>query len=237
MREASPRNKARITGALYLLSILLGGAGESIHGRLVVPGDASATAENILTHVPLLRLGFSSYLVEMACLIAVTVLFYELLRPVNRTISLLAAFFSLVGIGIKTVSRLFYLAPLALLEGEGYSGAFTVEQLQAMALLLLKVNAQGAGMALVFLGFYALLKGYLIIKSTFLPRALGVLGMLAGVGWLTFLSPPLAARAYPYVVALGLLAAAAQVLWLLVFGVDEQRWKEQARQSAESIWA
>jgi hypothetical protein len=76
--------------------------------------------------------------------------------------------------------------------------------------------------ALVFFGFYALLKGYLIARSTFLPRALGVLGMLAGD---------------PSIVAIGLLVAAAQILWLLVFGVNEQRWKEQASRAAASIWA
>jgi hypothetical protein len=222
---------------VYLLTILLGGVGESIHGRLVVPGDATATATNILTHAALLRFGFTSYLLEMACSIAMTALFYDLLKPVSRSVSLLAAFFSLVGIAIKTLSRLFYITPLGVLEGGGYLGVFTVEQVQTLTLLLLKVNAQGAGIAMVFFGCYALLKGYLIIISTFLPRVLGVLGVLGGVGWLAFLAPPLAAHAYPYIVAVGLLAAAAQIMWLLVFGVDDQRWKEQASRAAESIWA
>jgi Domain of unknown function (DUF4386) len=141
-----------------------------------------------------------------------------------------------VGIGIKTLSRLFYIAPLAVLGGADSLRGFTVEQLQALALLLLKVNAQGAGMALVFFGFSALLKGWLVVRSTFLPRVLGVLGMLAGAGWLAFLWPPLADRLYPYIVAVGLLGAAAQIIWLLVFGVNEQRWKEQADRAAESIW-
>jgi Domain of unknown function (DUF4386) len=104
------------------------------------------------------------------------------------------------------------------LGGEDYLGAFPAEQSQALALVLLKVNAQGAGIGLVFFGFYALLKGYLIVKSTFLPRVLGVLGMLGGVGWLVFLAPPLAVRLYPYIVAVALLGAAAQITWLLVFG-------------------
>lgn len=235
--ETSPRAKARITGAFYLLTILLGGVGESIHGRLVVPGDATGTAANILAHASLLRLGFASYMVEMACNLAMTALFYDLLRPVSRSVALLAAFFSLVGIAIKTLSRLFFIAPLVVLGGEDYLGVFTVEQLQALALVLLKVNAQGAGIGLVFFGFYALLKGYLIVKSTFLPRVLGVLGMLGGIGWLVFLAPPLAGRLYPYIVAVALLGAAAQITWLLVFGVNEQRWKEQAGRAAESIWA
>jgi len=105
---------------------------------------------------------------------------------------------------------------------------FSPGQLQALALLFLKVNDRGAGIALAFFGFYALLTGYLIIKSTFLPRILGVLSVVAGIGWLTFLDPPLGYRLFPYLAAFGLLGAAALIFWLLVFGVNEQRWKEQA---------
>jgi hypothetical protein len=164
----------------------------------------------------------------MACQIAVTGLFYELLKPVSRSASLVAALISLVGIAIKTMSRLFYVAPLSVLGESSYLTSFDAEQRQALSLLLLKVNAQGAGIGLIFFGFSALIKNVLIVRSTFLPHILGVLGILAGLGWLTFLAPPLADRVYPYVVAIGLLTAAAQIGWLLLFGVDEQRWKEQA---------
>ena len=105
---------------------------------------------------------------------------------------------------------------------------FSAEQLQALALLFLKLNDRGAGIALAFFGFYALLTGYLIIRSTFLPRILGGLSMIAGLGWLSFLYPPLGYRLFPYIAVFGLLGAAALIFWLLAFGVNEQRWQEQA---------
>jgi hypothetical protein len=237
LADTSPCIRARLTGAFYLLTILFGAVGESLAGRLVVPGDAPATAANILTHTPLLWLGFAAYMVEMACQIAMTTLFYDLLRPVSRSVALLATCMSLVGITIKTFSRVFYVAPVLVLGGTTDLAVFTTEQLQALALLLFKVNAQGAGIGLVFFGFYALLKGYLVVRSRFLPAFLGVLGMLGGLGWLTFLAPPFATRVYPVVVAIGVFGAAAMIFWLLVFGVREQEWKDQASRAATSIWA
>src|SRR2546427_5590710 len=226
----SPRLKARITGALYLLTILTGIFAQGfVSENLVVDGDAAATATNILTHKHLFQLGFTVYLIEMACQIAITALFYDLLKPAGRSVSLVAAFLGLAGCVIKTFSRLFYIAPLLVLGGSHYLSVFSAEQLQALALLFLKVNDHGAAIALAFFGFYALLTGYLIVRSTFLPRILGVLSAFGGLGWLTFLYPPLGYRLFPYLAAFGLLGAASLILWLLVFGVNEQRWKEQAR--------
>ncbi len=171
--EASPRFKARIAGVFYLLTILTGGfAAVFVSGRLV------------------------ANLIATACYIAVTLLFYDMFKPVNRSLSMLAAFFSLVGCAISALSP-FHLAPS-------------------------HINP------LVFFGFYCLLIGYLIFRSTFLPRILGVLMAFGGLGWLTFLSPPLANHLSPYIFAPGLLGEGALTLWLLVIGVNVQRWKEQA---------
>jgi hypothetical protein len=227
--ETSPRTQTRITGVLYLLTILTGIFAEGfVSGRLVAGGDAATTAANILAHKNLFQLGFAVYMIEMALQIAMTTLFYDLLKPAGRSVSLLAAFFGLTGCIIKTLSRLFFIAPLFVLGGAHYLTAFSAEQLQALALLFLKVNEHGAAIALVFFGFYALLTGYLIIRSTFLPRILGVLSVIGGLGWLSFLYPPLGYRLFPYIAVFALLGAASLIFWLLVFGVNEQRWKEQA---------
>jgi hypothetical protein len=230
IEETPLRLKARVAGVFYLLTLVTGIFAQGfISGRLVIDGDAAATATNILTHKRLFELGFTVYLIEMTCQIAITALFYDLLKPAGRSVSLLAAYLGLSGCVVKTFSRLFYIAPLFVLGGERYLSVFGPEQLQALALLFLKVNDRGAGIALAFFGFYAILTGYLIIKSTFLPRILGVLSAVAGMGWLTFLYPPLGYRLFLYVAPVGLLGAIALILWLLVFGVNEQRWKEEAR--------
>jgi len=228
-KESSLRSLARIAGSLYLITILTGifSAGY-VSGRLVVNGDAAATAANILAHPGLLQLGFAVYLIEMACQVAITALFYSLLKPAGRNVSLVAAFLGLTGCVIKTFSRLFFIAPLFILGGAHYLSVFSAEQLQALALLFLKVNDRGAGIALVFFGFYAILTGYLIIKSTFLPRILGVLSVVGGLGWLTFLYPPLGSRLFPFLAIFAILGAASLIVWLLVKGVNEQRWKEQS---------
>jgi hypothetical protein len=229
IKEASLRSLARTTGGLYLLTILTGifSAGY-VSGKLVVSGDAAATAANILAHRGLFQLAFAVYLIEMACQVAITALFYNLLKPAGRNVSLVAAFLGLTASIIKTFSRVFFIAPLFILGGAHYLTVFSVDQLQALALLFLKVNDRGAGIALVFFGFYAILTGYLIIKSSFLPRILGVLSVVGGLGWLTFLYPPLGGRLFPFIAIFAILGAGSLIFWLLVKGVNEQRWKEQA---------
>jgi len=235
--EVSPRSLARIAATLYLLTILTGVFAQGfVAARLIVPGDAAATAAGILAQKSLYQLGFTVYLVEMALQIAMTSLFYDLLKPVSRPVSLLAAFLGLAGCAIKTLSRVFYLAPLFVLEGSPYLNVFSAEQRQALALLFLKVNDQGAGIALALFGFAALLKGYLILRSTFLPRILGVLSVVAGVCLLGYLSPPLGNRMFPVIAVIGLVGSLAQIGWLLIKGVDEERWKQQATAAAASLW-
>lgn len=231
----SPKTLARTTGAFSLV-VLLGGivAQGVIANGLVVPRDAVATATNILSHLKLYTLGYTVFLIEMAAQVAVTTLFYVLLRPVDRTAAMLSLAFGLVGATIKTVARAFYYAPLLVLGGAGYLTVFDASQLQALSLLLVKTNNQIANMALVFLGISTFFQGYLIVKSTFLPRFLGVVAMVSGLSWLSYTYPAFGSALFYYLIVLAMLGLLLTSGWLLVRGVDEQRWREQARVTAAS---
>src|SRR5580693_3388354 len=149
MAEASPRPRARITGVVYLFYFLTAVLGEFFLKGLVVDSDAAATANNLMAHQPLFRLGLATGLIATVCYVAVTALFYDLFKPVNRSLSLLAAFFSLVGCAILAFATVFQLAPLVVLGGGQYLSVFKVEQLRALALLFLELNTQSANICLV----------------------------------------------------------------------------------------
>jgi hypothetical protein len=227
--DRSPRQQARIAGVFYLLTFLTGGLALAAGGSLVVSGNAAATASNLLAHVSEFRLHFVADQLATAWYLVVTALFYGLFRPVSRTLSLLAAFSSLVGCTIGALSGVFHIAPLYVLGDANYLNVFSAQERQALALFLLKLYNQAQSIDLVFFGLYCLLIGYLIWKSTFLPRVLGVLMMLGGLGWLTFLWPPLAQALSPFNLGPGIVGEGALTLWLLAFAVNEPRWLEQAQ--------
>jgi len=236
--DMSPRTKGRFAGALFLLYIIAGVYAQGfVADRLYVSGNAAATAANILANQSTYRFGFTVYMLEMAGQIATVVLFYQLLKPVSRTGAMLAAAFELTGCGIKIFSRLFYLAPLLVLgSGASSLSVFSKEQLDSIAMLLFRINNNGAAIALAFFGFSTLLQGWLIYRSGFLPRWLGVIGIIGGLGWLTFLSPPLGMSLFLYLAVYALLGSAAMIGWLVTVGVDDQRWRARAAQAASSIW-
>jgi hypothetical protein len=239
MATASPRARARMTGVIYLLFFLTAILGAfitpEISGLGGVSSDAAATANTILAHEPSFRLGWALGLISTACYVAVTALFYQLFGPVSRSLALLAVFFGLVEQVFTAFQSLFQLAPLVVLGGSPYLSVFTVKQLQAMALLFLNLNVQAGSIALVFAGPFQLLIGYLIFRSTFLPRILGALVALAGLGWLTFLWPPLANALLTPLEVLGVLGEVPLMLWLLVMGVNAERWKEQESRAGASL--
>jgi hypothetical protein len=230
--EASPRLWGRMAGGCYLVTIVMGVAAEVfVRGRLIVRDDAAATAANILAHEPLYRFGLAADLVMLVAYIAVTLLFYVLFKPVSRSLSLLAAFFSLMGIAVLAVNSLNHVAPLLLLGRASYLGAFEPAQLQALALFALRLHAYGYNISGVFFGAYCVALGYLIFRSGFLPRILGMLMAIGGLGYLTssfalFLWPAAAAR-LPDFTLLGGIAELSLTLWLVVMGVNALKWKER----------
>src|SRR5713226_5911986 len=237
--KSSPRLKARIAGGLWLMVIVAGMTAFVIRSPLIVRGDAAATATDILASESLFRFGFAADLIAGVCYLGVTVLLYRLLKPVSRSLSLLAAFCGLAGIAIGSATSLTNLAALVLLGGGQDWSAFTTSQLQAMAMMSLRLSFQGFNLAMVFFGFQCFLVGCLIVRSTFLPRILGVLLAIGGSSYIissfaTFLAPAFGARLSPFIIPAALLGEGSLTLWLIVKGVNEQRWKEQASATGAS---
>jgi len=236
-RGMSPLRLARTAGVFYVVTILGGLFAEiGVRGRLIVPNDAAATAQNILASETLFRLGFAADLVGGAAYVVVTLLLYELLKPVNRPVALLSVLFSLVGSAIGAASAVAHIAPLLLLKGASYLSVFNGPQLQAMALFFLKLHQQGLLVALIFFGCYCLLLGWLIFKSTFMPRTVGVLIAISGAALLAnsfglFIAPPIGNAVNTYVLALDGLGEIALTVWLLVKGVNTAKWEAVATAS------
>lgn len=225
----SPRAKARLAGVFEALEGAASSGGQVfILGSLVVASNAAATAANILANQPLFWWGFAASLLGVAFHVAWAVYFYELFKPVNRNIALLALCAVLVCCAMQALTGLLYLAPLLVLQGGSALSAFTSAQLQGLAFVFLKVNAQAFNVDLVFFGLWCVLSGYLIFRSTFMPRILGVLLMIDGVGWMLYLVPPFASQVFPLIAVASGLAEIPLQLWLIIMGVNSERWKEQA---------
>ena len=232
--ERSPQSLARIAGVFDFLEALASGFGQVIvPGMLVVAGNAAATTANILAHGSLFRFSTLAALIGVACHIVWIFLFYKLFKPVNRSISLLAAFIGLIAVAIQVFSSLFQAAPLVLMDAGQSFSSFNVEQLQALTFMFLRFSARAFNIYLAFFGIWCVLIGYLIFRSTFMPRILGVLEALAGLCWLTFLWPPLGHYLSPYNQVLAAVGELLLMLWLLVMGVNAQRWKDQASAAGE----
>ena len=234
---ASPSARARILAALYLFVIAAGIAAQAvISDSIVVRDDAARTAANIVSGKSLYRLGFTIFMLEQVAQVAVSLLFYDLLKPVDRSVARISAVVGVTGSGIKAMARLFYYAPLILLGGASYLAAIPRPQLEALSLAFLRINSQGAAIALVFFGFEGLLRGWLIFRSGYLPRFLGVLSMIAGIGWLTWLWPPLGARAFMAVALFAIVGVVVTAGWLFVRGVDDAKWRERVALASTSAW-
>jgi Domain of unknown function (DUF4386) len=227
--ETSPRTKARIAGVFEMLEGFASAFGQVfILGKLVVSGNAAATATNILGHPQLFWLGFALSLFGVGFHIVWVALFYGLFKPVNRTLSLLAAFVGIVVCAMQAVTALLYVAPWLVLQSASSLSAFTTEQQHALASVFLRLNGYAFNVDLVYFGLWCFLTGYLIFRSTFLPRILGVLLAIDGLGWMLYVHPPFAFRMFPVIAVASGLAEIPLQLWLVIMGVNPQRWKEQA---------
>jgi membrane-associated PAP2 superfamily phosphatase len=232
---ASPRLLARVAGALYLVNIIAGAFGIGVvPGLVIVPGDAAATAHNLQAHELLYRLGLVAHLVTTVTNVPLAVIFYDLFKVVSRRLALLVVFFTLVGTAIEAAGLVSQFAPLVLLGGEPYTGALPAAHLQALAYLPGDLSAAGYSVTEVFFGFYAVCIAWLVLDSTFLPRPIGLLMALDGLAYLTYsfanlLAPGLAAHLIPWILLPSLLGEGSLCLWLLVVGVDVERWQGRAR--------
>jgi hypothetical protein len=227
---ASPRWLARKAGICQALEGTTATYGEvTVLDQLVVAGSASATAANLLDHQKLFWLGFAASLLGVFFHLAWALLMYDLLKPVNRRVSLFAVSVMLVGCGVQALTAVLYLAPMLVLNAGSSLSALTAEQLQALAYVFVRLNGYAFNTYLVFFGLWCALTGWLIFRSTFMPRVLGVLLMISGVGWMFYLVPPVAIRLFiPYLAGASAIGEIPLLLWLLVFGVNDQRWREQA---------
>lgn len=235
--EGSPLLYARIAGFLYLLiTVLAGFVHFYIPGELIVPGDATTTANNIMASGGLFRLGIGSQLVLLLSEIALSLILYVLLKPVSRTLSLIAAVSRLAMTTIHGANLLISFIVLLLLSGAGYLTVFEPDQLNALAMLFLNATDYGFTVGIVFLTLHAFLLGYLIFKSGYFPKVLGVLFIVASFGYLIDSFSHVLLPGYETgAVYLALPIAIAEIafpLWLLIKGVNVEQWKKRALESA-----
>lgn len=232
-QEQAPRLQARTAGALYFIVVGASLFAAFTRSALIVHGEAVVTAANVLTSDLQFRFAFAADLISSAAYIGVTALLYDVLRPAGKSLTLLAALFGLAGAGVMAMNMANQLAPLFFLGDASYLAALESDQLQALARVSLRMHALGYNIAGVFFGLQLLLWGWLILKSVFLPRLLGALLVFAAFCYETnafagFLAPAFAAQLPSYILLPGLVAEGGLALWLIVFGLNVAKWKEQA---------
>ncbi len=235
MDQASAHPRGRLIGLVYLLYAVASPPSSVLVSRLILAGDAAGTAHSILANEALYQLGISFGLVANILYIALTALFYDLLKPVGARLALFFAVFSLAGCTVQLVGGLFEMAPLVLLKDSQMLSGFPPEQLHAAVMFSLKMYSRVYYVSFVLFGLFDLCIGWLIFRSTFLPRFIGVLMMIGGLGALVFLWPPFATRFFVYLVAPGGVAELALLLWLLVMGVDIAKWRHKTGQPEARI--
>lgn len=228
--ETSPLVTARVAGLLYLILIPLAFLGIPDPGA---SGDAATAATNIMASESSFRLSIASALVTQIVNVFVVLVLYRLLKPVHQGIAMLMVIFLLLGVPIAMLNELNRLAILVLMSGTDYLTVFAPGQLQGLAPLFLDLHQQGITIAGIFWGLWLFPMGYLVFKSGFLPRVLGILLMIGCLGYLiesfaAFLAPSFQLN----IVLFTFWGEVLLPLWLLIKGVNVERWQQRALQSA-----
>jgi hypothetical protein len=216
--------------------MVAGGFGEAyVPSKLIVSGDPTATVANIRNFDFLYRLGFAAFLIESLCDITLALILYSLLKPVNKQLSLLAAFFGLIATATFAFAELFYFAPHLIL-GRAYLNTFTPDQLNSLALLSLKFYGYAGMIFTAYYGMAWIVRSYLIFRSSYLPKFLGVLMAIGGIGFLVRNFLLILAPAYASDVLLMLMFPGGLIMtvWLLVKGVNVQKWNAKVSTASTS---
>jgi hypothetical protein len=238
----SIQKNAKIAGVLYLMiAVLAGFVHFYVPGKLIVPGDAGATASTIMASEGLFRMSIASEFVILLSEIVLSVLLYVLLKPVNKTLSLIAAVSRLAMTTIHGVNLLNHFFVLLLVGGAGYLTVFQPDQLNALVTLFLDSYSYGYTIGIVFFTLHTFTLAYLIFKSGYFPKILGVLFMIAALGYLIDGFSHVLIAGYvkgPAYLALPIaIAEIAFPLWLLIKGVNVAQWEKRALESASIVSA
>lgn len=228
--ESSPQLYARIDGILYLVIILMGiGAEALVRNKLFVSGDPNATANNIMHADFLWKMGITADLIMHICDLPVMIILYYLLKPVSKKLALLNLSFNLIQTAVLVLNKLNLLAALFFLGDAEYLKSFTPDQLHTLSYLSIKLHDFGFGIGLIFFGFVCLLEGYLIFRSVYFPKTIGVLMTVAGICYLTNSFVLILAPQFSSITLLMpcLLAELSFSLWLIFKGVNLSIWKQK----------
>ncbi|PUA27326.1 MAG: hypothetical protein B0W54_12085 [Cellvibrio sp. 79] len=233
-QSIAPQSYARVAGVCYLLIILLGVFGQIIvRGSLIVPADAAATVQNITASPMLWRWGIIGDIAMHLLDIPVMAILYLLLSPVNKPVALLALGFNIIQTAVLATNKLVLIIPLIVLGNTQYTSAFSAEQINAQIQLLIDVHNYGFGLGLIFFGLACLCYGYLIFKSGYFPKVIGMLMAIAGLCYLLnsitlILAPALSPFVFP-LLGICLIAELAFCLRLLIKGVTLSQWQHQVQ--------
>lgn len=228
---------ARFAGLCYLLIAIAGGFSIGyVPTVIVAPGDATGTAQNITNNLGLFRLGILADVFVLMLEVVLTVLLYRLFKPVNRTLSLIAAFCRLGMSLVMALNLLNYLIPLLLLSGSGYLNAFDPDQRHALALLFLETHQYGVYVWGLFFGFHLMLLGYLTYKSRYFPKMIGLLMMIGSIGYASeslaaivfFDSAVLSSMVIMFLVV-AVVGELSFTFWLLIKAIDVDEWHARTR--------